>query len=254
MSKDENEKNYFQFPIAFLHHDKRLEDVSHEEKRQRLNEIQMHSVAYLAGTYDEDDEADRKRAERIEDMQDIICEGWDHAAILLAADTLGVRVTQLGQIETYDPDFGRKQVRLRADIFRDYQRYSKMSWREFAVLCSIYAAIGNKEMVPLSYDRIRSMAMGFTGTTEWKNLQSDDDKRLTWRKTQLTVGRLEERGCFVRASPNKKHNYYSHSLDTDELMEKVAEQEIKKKVRVQRAKRDRDLRERIEAEVEARCG
>jgi hypothetical protein len=109
-----------------------------------------------------------------------------------------------------------------------------MSWREWSILCGVYAMLGSRPMVKLSYATLNALALGYNGR---QTIPFNDftNHRLTDRKTQTTVDRLKSRGFFSKASPNFRHNWYSMKSQ-EELEYMLANKESKKVVKANETK------------------
>jgi hypothetical protein len=138
---------------------------------------------------------------------------------------------------------GRKQVRLRSDIFWEGVN-GKWSWRDLATLCAVYAGIGANQMTRLSFDYIAVMALGFSSKDELSAAKQESN-RLNRKKTGYTVRTLASRGFFVSASPNYRHVWYSNSMTIVKLATAlVAKTERKKPTAISLTKSIIALREK----------
>jgi len=255
---------YFQFPIHALYLDKPLGKVIHEEKQSAIQRIIKHTVLHVGGSrmcpdFDYVTAATKYAAENDYDWFDV--EDERHLAIVLGAAT--VHVTP-GHPDSYSWDnlireqkFGKRQTRIRRDILWDSHNSRAASWREFAVLSAVYAGIGNKPYAQLSYDQIRTMAMGYNGLAEYTvHHGRRKDRRLTLRQTRTTMGHLHDRGLFVRVCPNRRHVFYSNSLSAKGLHKAIVRRGAKIETRKASvgASDDavrREIREQVEAATRA---
>jgi len=98
------------------------------------------------------------------------------------------------------PTNGKMEVRLRRDIFEDATR-GEFSWREFTLVCAVYAALGNDSYRAVSYQWIRSLAAGYSSINRKTPQMSEQNAR-------TALKRLERRGMFSTYCPNQRHRYY----------------------------------------------
>lgn len=260
MSKQDT---YFQFPIHALHFGKKLDDVSHEEKSERLHRVANHTIWTLGVTRMQTAEFGQETAEKEAarlSYKWFDSDNDDHVAAMLGAMAIGWQVghadnVSLAKNRIPHRAFGERTVRLREDIHREYRVNPNQPWRELAVLSAIYAGIGSKQYARLSYDQIRAMALGYNGIVEYDKHNADGrkrDNRLTVRQTQYTVGRLHERGLFVRVCPNNRHLYYSHKMTAAELGQAIVKKVVSFKAkRAAAAAIDQAVAKQIKQQVAA---
>ena len=238
---------YFQFPIRALNMGKKIDKVTEEEASTRWNAICDYCLVDY-GTKNSG-KAGREHANKV--ASDFIQnKGITYtynpkkrltvplqAAVFFAADRLGVvwsAGTEVDLSSKYDSyrtisDLlgGNMQVRLRQDLFWDLKE-RKLDWREWSILCGIYAMLGNRVKVQLCYNQINALALGFNGVTQiggkLKKLT------LTPRQTQITVDKLNRRNLFAKYSINRRHNWYSHKPQ-EELESMMIDSEVLKQKR-----------------------
>jgi hypothetical protein len=255
MSKDDK---YFQFPISALQMKKPLEKVTTEQMVEVANTIIEYSVveagkAFKRTKNEDVIEAVLKESEHcLEDVDELS----EHKKDLI----LGFRVCNVslngGRVsdETFKKNWellkfrkgGEKQLRLRNDIVWDVKnQISDLKWRDFAILCAVYAGIGAASTTRLSFEYIGCMSLGYSSKEKLKaaHMQQLIPKRHTVR---YTVRKLADRGFFTYLSPNKRHNYYSNSTSAKGLVNVIVEKE-KNDRELERQEATRLLRERIEA-------
>jgi hypothetical protein len=162
-----------------------------------------------------------------------------NAEVLFAAQRLQVCLNSDGAVvkkrhESINQlNGGNMFVRLRHDIFWSVNR-SEMSWREWSILCGVYAMLGSRPMVKLSYETLNALALGYNGK---QTIPFNDftNHKLTDRQTQTTVHRLKSRGLFSRASANLRNYYYSMKPQ-EELEYMLAKKESKKVIKAKETK------------------
>ena len=91
----------------------------------------------------------------------------------------------------------------------------------------MYAGIGASKMVRLSFDYIAILALGFSSQAEMK-AQGHQCNVLAHHQTRWTVNALADRGFFVKASANRRHMWYSHSMDLFGLANALVKREESK--------------------------
>lgn len=240
---------YFQFPIRCLRLDKRICDVTTEEKKDAINGIIRWCLADLASKADEE-EAWKIAETTIDRQPNVEDDGeFSTASLLWAASTLQITlgggdltVCQAAQARIDSRKGGNLQIRLRADLMWDAKK--SWPWRDFATLCGIYAGIGSNRMRSLTMDGIGATAMGFNGQRE-RDVHDAKLLQLTVEQTKNDVRKLHGRGFFTKASANGRNYWYSHRMSAEELDNALVEMHSTKKTRDSANSRTRRIRERI---------
>jgi hypothetical protein len=163
---------------------------------------------------------------------------WWHRAAVYGAHAIGItfgnfagtlqRHQTLGSfIATHVSRHGRDPfVRIKRRWVFDTRDGHGISYREFAVLCAIYSAIGDKELAIVTQNRIRRCALGFRTAAimeaELAN-RTDGAMPLTARQLRDTIARLHRNKFFARCTVARRITYYSIRLDDDALRAKVLE-------------------------------
>ncbi|QDV66161.1 hypothetical protein [Crateriforma conspicua] len=232
---------FFQFPIAALRTDKRLDEIDEHEKRRTIGRIIDYSIQHVAFT------ADGLSSEDVEAAADNYCESnpsvtkppsrWKRQ-ILYAADILGVSYSG-------DPNYnatrdvfneintcpgGDRQVRVRTDLVWSARDEESWTFRQFAVLAAIYAGVGANKKARLSFDYIAAMACGCSTMAEYDQ-HVPPENRMSRRQVRWTVESLDDRGLFARATPDGRRMHYSMRLSKPELMTMLAEELAKKEAK-----------------------
>lgn len=225
---------YFQFPIAALHFDFPITEVTHADMEQRLREIVRYCVMEVGRSI-----MTTKSDETIDAMVDrqIVAQGLDAGNVtkldqilLCGACQLHVQLSELNwdkvfsahaQIVKKAKYHGSTLCRLKSQYLWEAIEDETRTWRDLSTLCAIYAGIGRYRRAKLTYDRIGAMAMGFNGQRE-RDVNNSKVHQLTGKQTLRTVARLRERGYFVSASPNRRHVFYTHRMSLEELIEDLA--------------------------------
>lgn len=163
---------------------------------------------------------------------------WRQCAACYGAHTIGViyhsfngLIANHGQLRDYVANFeklhGRDaKVRIKKGWLFDTRDGKGITYREFAVLCAIYSAIGDKEMAIVTRDRIRRCALGYRNAAV---MQAELAKRtdgalpLTDRQLRDTIERLHRNKFFASCTVARRIKYFSIRLDSEALGKKVLE-------------------------------
>jgi hypothetical protein len=114
-------------------------------------------------------------------------------------------------------------VRIRADIFDDALS-GEFKFRDFTVLCGVYAVLGGKQYAKISRERITAAAMGFKSA----GIVTPDCVPLTTQQLRDSLDRLETSGMITRFCPNRRHAYYSNRLSVESLRQLVGQAIVKR--------------------------
>ena len=231
MSKSDT---YFQFPIAALQHGKPIDQVTDEEMKTCLLSIVDYCIIEVGTAIVErdNDEAVIAQCERYADSHQLKLDKMHkhHRIWLCGADTLGVSVPSCDNRSgknSWDAikrlPGGRKQARLRTDILWDAIN-GEQNWRQLSTLVGVYAGIGAAKMTRLSFDYIGILALGFSSKAEMNSARQSSHV-LALHQTRWTVNELAKRGLFVKASPNRRHMWYSNSMDLIRLANALVKKE-----------------------------
>jgi hypothetical protein len=239
------ESVYFQFPIRALNMGKKIDDVTEDDAQARIQLI----VGYCLVEYGKTNFAKAGEVQGFEVARryseskacGTACNPSNrkNAELLFAANGLQVDLySDVAVVRKHHEDFnqldgGNMFVRLRRDFFWSVNR-GEMSWREWSILCGVYAMVGNRPKVKLSYATLNALALGYNGQKTIPGYYFTN-LRLTDRQTQTTVDRLKSRGFFSKASPNRRHNYYSMKPQ-EELENMLAKMEAKKVIKANETK------------------
>jgi hypothetical protein len=207
----------------------------------RKNAIRVFTRAMRFGAYDLstklefDDCQSRAMAEKFYERTGIDNEYEEDEKVdqvAIAMEVLGLSATSLDdedvdRLETEweeicDMEGGRTQVRIRKDLMFDFR--DSWDFRESAILCGVYAGIGQADFQCLTHERIFALAMGFSSMSEMTSLVGIETPP-PLRLVQYSLKKLEKRNLFQRASPNRRHYYYSNKCSEDQLLDLVVKKE-----------------------------
>ncbi len=238
------EGKYFQFPIRALRVGCRLDAVTREQAGQVFSNAIDYSIIGLATELQND--------ERLDVLADAYLAGHDAKdsenetvrAVAAACEVLGVNAPNLSKAKAkaFADSWQRIErvpgsnllVRVRADFM--WEMRDSWAFRDAALLCGLYAGVGDATFKRLDCNRIRTLAMGFASGAELEQHGARLPK-LTDRQVRHTLSQLERRKLFQRATPDGRHTYYSHRLSEQEMISALAQLVVKRKRRETERKR-----------------
>jgi hypothetical protein len=162
-----------------------------------------------------------------------------HVAVMMGSQEIGVRPgsvrtvlnrwKQLRQFRgAVECAHGRDvEVRIEKGLAFEVRDRIGMSYREFAVLCAVYSAIGAKAYpVRIVRETIRCRALGYKSASMMVaeiGKRTDGGKPLSLHQLNYTLDRLHERLFFARARANERQTFYSNRLQQDQLEKALVE-------------------------------
>jgi len=224
------------FPIGCLRLDKSLHEVTEADLEIVLQRcVNLHLVHAMADV-DADDaqaiaaaDAEAQRQGYGSDTE------WtdDEIRLLYASKRSGIV-----HGEKHLPKILKQVERSRREVTTGFSRValpSKLFWeavqewkyRDFAVLCSVYSAIGQASYRRVSFDKITRGSFGYGTKAEFARLPKGVEP-LTRQQVRATVDRLEARGLFCRCPVNRRHTAYSKRLGLIELQHAIADRNAKR--------------------------
>lgn len=239
-------RSFFHFPLALL--------AAGKDEVAKLDLIIAWSTIH-AGYHVEEKMGGEENAINQLEMRDLpegfLMDDWGHRAWALGKRVLGYSFTSpLRCIELYHKAsaflsrFGKSPtVRVMADVIIDACK-GKFSFREFSVLCAVYAIIGNKRYALVRRDRVRAGAMGYSSAKDLFDQEGkltdggklrlasreDQAQPLTLDQCRYTLDKLHNRKFLSRIQPVDKGRqvFYSRSLNHDQLIEELLLREERK--------------------------
>ncbi|MFN9248668.1 MAG: hypothetical protein ACK6DS_16515 [Planctomycetota bacterium] len=207
-------------------------------KREAVyNRAIWYAIAHLADHADIERQAAESMAATCHAVKGFdVSEGEGQRRFKAACEALCVNVTKIdddvvsicraNHAEVEKIPGSNLRVRVRADLRWDFRE----SWdfRDSAILCGVYAGIGDARFRRLDCNRIRALAMGFSSVKELQQY-GQGIPELTDRQVRYTLRRLEMRGLFQRATPDLRNFYYSHRLNQEELDNEIAQMAARKR-------------------------
>lgn len=238
---------YFQFPIRALRVGCGLDDVTREQAFGVFDTAMNYSIWQKANELSDDERLDgladayfaRHPCKVSDDEENEMVQ-----ALAAACEVLAVKATlSTKSIKNYNDTWQTIEripgsnllVRVRNDLMWEFR--DSWAFRDAALLCGVYAGVGDATYKRVTAERIRTLAMGFASGAELKQHGARLPK-LTERKVRWTLGKLERRGLFQSATPTKRCTYYSHRLSEREFIEVLAMREkesIQRKTDTKRA-------------------
>jgi hypothetical protein len=142
------------------------------------------------------------------------------------------------QVEKHCAAHPYPMVRIRADFwwktFGNNKGGTPISFREFCVICAVYALVGDKAYTKASLDRIRRLAAGIPDRAAFEHaIKQPEESRhsliLSTRQARTTLDHLELNRFFAKFTYNRGECFYSNRLDRVELADMVAKRKLSKK-------------------------
>lgn len=126
-------------------------------------------------------------------------------------------------------------VRIRTDLFwktfNPKPDDNPISFREFSVLCAVYAGIGNKAFAKLSHQQLIRYAAGYPNLNHFRGIQSEIPSAvhiLSRKKIRLTLDRLEVNKFFQKYTFNRGECFYTNKLSKEQLHEAVKRLKVRR--------------------------
>src|SRR5262249_30553987 len=134
-----------------------------------------------------------------------------------------------------------------------------LSFREFAVLCAIYAAIGAKRYGKVSLQMIRRYAAGHPREQDFQTALAQGRAGslfLSPKQVRKTIDHLEANRFFAKFTYNRREGFYSHPMDKKAVMHAVANGKLRRRqtiysIREQDAQHSARIQQRL-AELQPR--
>jgi len=129
-------------------------------------------------------------------------------------------------------------VRIRKDLwwktFTPEKYETPLSFREFSVLCAVYALIGDKAYVKASVGYIRRVAAGLPNRTAFIEAELDPDPNpnvtiLSTRQVRTTLDSLEVNRFFAKFTYNRGECFYTHHMNRSQLSGLIEKRKLRKK-------------------------
>ncbi|KLU02972.1 hypothetical protein RISK_004942 [Rhodopirellula islandica] len=252
---------YFQFPLAAIRLNKNLNDVDDDLRQFTIAQIVDYCLQVTA------DNAHDRDPDEVEDVAEAYHEehpgtekpkSREVQRIFWAAEVLGVAIQspinrpamRAIQQKIDNVPGGRRMVRVRADLLWDARDSKRWCWRDFAILCAIYAGVGDRDRHRLSFDFINTMANGCSNAGELaRGVHSD--LLLTRRQVRSTIESLDSRKLYVRASLDGRRMWYSNRMSQPELMESLVEEKVQQ---TEARKGQREITLAMQRAIEQRLG
>lgn len=152
-----------------------------------------------------------------------------------ASGTIHKRLENAQEVRTHCAAAPYPLVRIRADIwwkaFTPESSDAPISFREFVVLCAVYAGIGSKPYAKLSHKYLRCLASGFPKWKDFISKQKESSSKslfLSARQIRTTLDALEANGFFAKFTYNRGECFYSHKLKRSELVTMIEKRKLRK--------------------------
>jgi predicted regulator of amino acid metabolism with ACT domain len=231
----------FSFPIGCLRIDKSLHEIDEAERQVILNRcINYHLHDAMQSIDDDeqvtaaaDEEAERKgywtpndewTSEEITLIYATKLSNFSHGEKNIS------KILKSVSKSVAEVRVGFSRVKFPAELF--WEAIERWNFREFAVLCSMWAAIGDNHYRRVSFDKIVRGSLGYSTVKEFALLPTHVEP-LSRRQVRTTVEKLERRGFFARCPVNKRHTAYSRRLGQIELIHAIADRNARKQQQTQ---------------------
>lgn len=129
------------------------------------------------------------------------------------------------KIEFEDINGNDARVLMKISVLYDFKYYSKLSDKEFRVLCAIYSCLGTNEVRIIYNDQIRYRAFGFKSRNAYYKIRAERNKNVSIpemsdKVLKRIIEKLIQRGFFDRQRDGRRY-YYSKVLRGRNLLNYV---------------------------------
>lgn len=222
---------YFLFPIGCLRLGKSLDEITEADRGVVRNRCVNLHLFHAMESIDTDDSQVIAAADD-EIQKHGYISGDDDYSDLEIAFAYASRLAGVVHTEKRLPVNLKALQRSQAEITTGFSRVAfprKLFWeaienwnfREFAVLCSIWSAIGQASYRRVTFDKIIRGSLGYGTEAEFEKLPKKVEP-LTRMQVRYAVEKLEERGFFHRCPMNRRHTAYTKRLSRRELIDAIA--------------------------------
>jgi hypothetical protein len=229
---------YFLFQIGCLRLNKSLDEVTEADRSvvlQRCVNLHLH---HAMESIDTDDDQIIAAADNEIQKHGYISGDDDEYTAEEIAFVYASRVAGVKHPEKRLPVNLKALQRSQAEITTGFSRVAfprKLFWeaianwnfREFAVLCAVWSAIGQASYRRVTFDKIIRGSLGFGTEAEFLKLPKKVEP-LSRMQVRYAVEKLEERGFFHRCPMNRRHTAYTKRLSRRELIDAIARRQEKK--------------------------
>lgn len=222
--------DYLLFPIACLQTAKPISEVDEQDAKlvfETCLNWHLRELAVAADLYDEDHqliagEIWKDHYEHEEEPTD-----WQ-MSVMYAIGKLKLDPpsdieklsTNVYSTRRIDLTHGASRVLVPIDLY--FKARDEWTYREFAIACGVWAAIGDNPFRCVTYDKIAYHSLGYTNKKAME-LAGVDIKPLTRDQLRWTLDELERRKQITRTPANRRQVAYSRSLTIDDLSRVVGQ-------------------------------
>ncbi|MCE9518152.1 MAG: hypothetical protein K8R87_01075 [Verrucomicrobia bacterium] len=233
--------NYFQFPISALSYGMHL---------GRWNDVLYLACLHYGRSVCENDPDDLVTETIIEDYlsepsrptcddtdQDerALVVGFARLNINATSGTIKCRLEEARNVQTYCDSAPYPTVRIRTDLwwktFTPQNKENPLSFREFAVLCAVYAAIGAKPFVKATHLMLRRYAAGYPSEEAFQKAPKPMRQNSLWLTPKMlrrTLDALETNQFFAKFTFNRGECFYTNKMDKGKLIAAVTGRKLRK--------------------------
>ena len=230
---------YFLFPIGCLRLNKPLDEVTEADRSVVLQRCVNLHVLHSMEEIDTDDSQVIAAAESEIQKHGYISDDDDDFSDLEIAFAYASRLAAVHHNGDKRISFHLKALeQSQSEVTTGFSRVAfprKLFWeaienwnfREFAVLCAVWSAIGQASYRRVTFDKIIRGSLGFGTEAEFKKLPKKVEP-LSRMQVRYAVEKLEERGFFHRCPMNRRHTAYTKRLSRRELIDAIARRQDKR--------------------------
>lgn len=237
-------EHYFQFPVSALSfgmhqsgHRSRWADVLDyaclHYGRKALSEMPPHvSQDAIAAYLQKRPQVSASMKDR--DQQALVL-GFDRLNVNAASGSFKARLEEATTVAQHCAGSPYPTVRIRTDFwwktFMPENQESPISFREFAVLCAVYAAVGAKPYAKASLQMLRRYAAGYPKEADFQAALSElrpGSLYLSPKQVRTTLDALEANQFFAKFTFNGGECFYSNKMKKTELCEAIARRKLRK--------------------------
>lgn len=228
---------YFLFPIGCLRLGKSLDEVTEADRSAVLQRcVNLHLFHAMESIETDDSQVIAAADDEIQ-KHGYISDDDDYSDLEIAF-AYASRLAGVVHAEKRLPVNLKALQRSQAEITTGFSRVAfprKLFWeaianwnfREFAVLCAVWSAIGQASYRRVTFDKIIRGSLGYGTEAEFLKLPKKVEP-LSRQQVRATVERLEKRGFFVRCPFSRRHTAYSKRLTLEGLIQAVADRQAEK--------------------------
>jgi hypothetical protein len=222
---------YISFPIACLQVGQPIQDVDAHQAEIVVDKCLNWHLHNIAKTANEEDEIVLRVAEReaktptykvdatnLKPDQIRLLYALQMANVLWPLDLYSIRNNVAADYKTVNASQGASRVLFPVDIYWDARK--SWTYRQFAICCAVWAALGNNLYKQITYDKIAYHAIGFTNKAAMVAAGKSIDV-LSRDQIRWTIDELERSKMIYRTPMHRRAIAYSRALPVEQLIMQV---------------------------------